>query len=183
MPGARAVAGWRQRPGCGYARRVSGDPRFLCDEMLGRLARYLRAAGYDTTLAAGGAPDRDLLAAARREHRTFVTCDRQVAQHKVAEGLALILPRGTIDELARALSARAPLDWLHRPFSRCLVDNVPLRAGIGDGGRPVPPDVAAADVRSCPECGRVYWAGSHHRRMRSRLAAWSEGRFGPTHHD
>jgi uncharacterized protein len=156
---------------------VTDEARFLCDEMLGRLARYLRAAGYDTTLAAGGAADRDLLAAARRERRTFVTCDREIALHKAAADLALILPRGTIDELAAALSSRAALDGLHRPFSRCLVDNAPLIEGLGRSGRPIPPDVAAADVRSCPDCGRVYWAGSHHRRMRSRLVAWSEGRF------
>jgi uncharacterized protein len=158
---------------------VTGEARFLCDEMLGRLARYLRAAGYDTTLAAGGTADRDLLAAARRERRTFVTCDRDIALHKAAVDVALILPRGTVDGLAAALSSRTPIDWLHRPFSRCLVDNVPLIEGTGHGGRSVPPDVAAADVRSCPACGRVYWPGSHHRRMRSRLAAWSEGRFAP----
>jgi uncharacterized protein len=156
---------------------VVDEARFLCDEMLGRLARYLRAAGYDTTLAAGGTADRDLLAAARRERRTFVTCDREIALHKASVDLALILPRGTIDELAAALAAHVALDWLHRPFTRCLVDNVPLVEGIGHGTRPVPPDVASAEVHSCPACGRVYWAGSHHRRMRSRLVAWSEGRF------
>jgi len=29
-------------------------PRLLCDEMLGRLCRYMRAAGYDALLANGG---------------------------------------------------------------------------------------------------------------------------------
>jgi len=170
------------RPECSgrfsLAPRVTGDLRFLCDEMLGRLARYLRAAGYDTTLATGGAPDRDLLATARRERRTFVTCDRRIALHKAAAEVALILPRGTIDELAQALALRVPIDWLHRPFSRCLVDNAPLIAGAGGSPRAPPPDVAGTEVRSCPECGRLYWAGSHHRRMRARLAAWSEGRAG-----
>jgi hypothetical protein len=155
---------------------VDGDLRFLCDEMLGRLARYLRAAGYDTTLATGGAPDRELLAAARHERRAFVTCDRRIALHKAAAEVALILPRGTIDELAQALARRVPIDWLHRPFSRCLVDNAPLLDGIGASRRAPPPDVAGTEVRNCPECGRLYWAGSHHRRMRTRLAAWSAGR-------
>jgi uncharacterized protein len=166
----------RRTPQFGYAPRVPGDLRFLCDEMLGRLARYLRAAGYDTALATGGAPDRELLAAARHERRTFVTCDRRIALHKAATEVALILPRGTIDELAHALAQRVPIDWLHRPFSRCLVDNAPLVAGVGVSRRAPPPDVAGAEVRSCPECGRLYWAGSHHRRMRARLAAWSDGR-------
>ena len=36
-------------------------PRFLCDEMLGRLCRYLRAAGYDALFARNGAGDAELL--------------------------------------------------------------------------------------------------------------------------
>ena len=148
--------------------------RFLCDEMLGRLARYLRAAGYDTTLAAGGTSDAVLLAEAHRDGRQFLTCDARVAEHKAAAGVAVVLPRGTQDQLARALSARVAIDWLHRPFTRCLVDNTPLRAaGTADGAR-LPPDVPLAEARACPLCGRAYWAGSHHRRMLARLRAWRE---------
>ena len=36
--------------------------RLLCDEMLARLGRWLRAAGYDTEIATGGASDRALTA-------------------------------------------------------------------------------------------------------------------------
>ena len=43
--------------------------RFLCDEMLVRLARLLRAAGYDTYLAEGGEADGSLIKTARREGR------------------------------------------------------------------------------------------------------------------
>jgi len=40
---------------------MNAPPRFLCDEMLGRLCRYLRAAGYDALLANNGRSDRELL--------------------------------------------------------------------------------------------------------------------------
>jgi uncharacterized protein len=33
---------------------VNGELRFLCDEMLRGLGRWLRAAGYDTVIADGG---------------------------------------------------------------------------------------------------------------------------------
>ena len=148
--------------------------RFLCDEMLGRLARYLRAAGHDTTQAAGGAPDGVLLAQARSEGRRFLTCDTRIVLHKAAAGVAVVLPRGTPDELARALSAAVAIDWLHRPFTRCLVDNTPLvAAGASDRAR-IPADVPVATARVCPRCGRAYWAGSHHRRMLARLSAWQD---------
>lgn len=146
--------------------------RFLCDEMLGRFARYLRAAGYDTTQAAGGAADGTLLAQARRERRRFVTCDSGIVQHRAAEGVAVVLPRGTLDELAHSLSAATAVDWLHRPFTRCLVDNSLLTTAAATDRASVPGDVAIDEARACPLCGRAYWAGSHHRRMLARLRAW-----------
>lgn len=156
------------------ARRADTDgvPKFLCDEMLGRLARYLRAAGYDATLAAGGTTDRDLLAEARRERRIFLTCDQRIAEHKAAAGVATILPRGDLDALVSELTARFAIDWLHRPFSRCLVDNTPLAAADGAQRDRLPADVANLAALHCPTCGRVYWAGSHHRRMYARLRQW-----------
>jgi len=148
--------------------------RFLCDEMLGRLARYLRAAGYDTTQAAGGAADGALLAQARREGRRFVTCDSRIVLHRAAEGVAVVLPLGTLDEVAHALSAATAVDWLHRPFTRCLVDNSLLTAASATDRARVPCDVAMDAARACRRCGRTYWAGSHHRRMLARLRAWQE---------
>ncbi len=147
--------------------------RFLCDEMLGRLARYLRAAGYDTTLAAGGEPDRELLARAILEGRRFLTCDRRIAEHRRARDTALILPRLSLDQLAAELRTTLGLDWLHAPFTRCLVDNAPLQALAAAERHRLPGDIAAPAARQCPSCGRVYWAGSHHRRMQRRLACWA----------
>jgi len=156
------------------------DSRFLCDEMLGRLARYLRAAGYDTALASGGAADRDVVALARREHRCLLTCDRGIAEHKAARGIAVILPRSPLDVLAQELASTLHVQWLRAPFTRCLVDNTPLQPVTRDDVQRVPRDVDVANARSCRTCGRVYWAGSHHQRMQRRLQAWSEGRFDAT---
>ena len=152
--------------------------RFLCDEMLGRLARYLRAAGYDTTLACGGAADRDLVALAHREHRRLLTCDRGIAEHKAARDVATILPRAPLDALARELARTLQVHWLRAPFTRCLVDNTPLQAVSAPDLDRVPRDVAVENARWCPACGRVYWAGSHHRRMQRRLASWAAGNYG-----
>ncbi len=37
------------------------------------------------------------------------------------------------------------------------------------------PRVRSAGFRRCPSCGRVYWEGSHTRRMRRWLEAVAEG--------
>ena len=52
--------------------------RFLCDEMLARLCRYLRAAGYDAALASDGIRDRVLLQQCQAEARRFLTLDRRI---------------------------------------------------------------------------------------------------------
>ncbi|MBI5659512.1 MAG: hypothetical protein HZC43_08195 [Nitrosomonadales bacterium] len=160
-------------------------PRFLCDEMLGRLCRYLRAAGYDTLLAADGQSDGELLRRCHAEERYFLTCDQLVQEHKAAAGVALILPHGDLDRLASLLAARFGLDWLDRAFTRCLLDNTLLVAADLAALGGVPPDVAGGahgPLRRCPQCGRVYWRGSHSRRMAARLAKWQGVPQPPTGH-
>lgn len=153
---------------------MSAAPRFLCDEMLGSLCRYLRAAGYDTLLAQNGTSDAELLRQCHAEGRQFLTQDLLVREHKAARGMALILPHEGLDHLAALLGAHYRLDWLGRAFTRCLMDNTPLvTAGAAALAR-APADAVrpGEELRHCPQCGRVYWRGSHYKRMRARLAAW-----------
>jgi uncharacterized protein with PIN domain len=153
--------------------------KLLCDEMLARLGRYLRAAGHDTAIGAGGANDRALLARAIAEDRMLLTCDRAILARRGAAGRVLVLPHG-VDAAARALSERLDIDWLVAPFTRCLIDNALLRPATADERRLVPAQsrAAAHPVRACPACGRLYWPGSHVKRMADRLARWQRGVFG-----
>lgn len=149
-------------------------PRFLCDEMLGSLCRYLRAAGYDALLARGGASDAELLRQCHAEGRQFLTQDALVREHKAARGVALILPHESLDHLAQLLTAQYRLDWLSSAFTRCLLDNTPLVPADRAAASRAPADAIHPDepLYHCPACGRVYWRGSHYKRMRARLAAW-----------
>jgi uncharacterized protein with PIN domain len=157
---------------------VNTRPRFLCDEMLGRLGRYLRAAGYDALQANGGHHDREWLRQCREEGRYFLTQDRLVSEHKAARGVALILPQGDLDRLAGWLGEELRLDWLDQSFTRCIVDNTPLLPADEEALKHVPPDAVRPNepLTVCPACGRVYWPGSHYKRMRSRLAQWQAAR-------
>lgn len=149
--------------------------RLLCDEMLGSTARWLRAAGYDTALAASGQADVDLLARCRREGRVLVTRDRRLAVAASGFEVRAVLLGDDGDEAqALALARALGVDWTCAPFTRCLIDNSPLRpageadlARIPDASRDLP-----GPFRSCPTCGRTYWPGSHVRRMRERLEHW-----------
>lgn len=149
-------------------------PRFLCDEMLGRLCRYLRTAGYDALLASDGRSDRELLAQCHAEERFFLTQDQLIREHKAAHNVAVLLPQGDLDQLATAVGAHFRLDWLAHAFTRCIEDNTPLVVADAAALARVPADALkpGEPFRQCPTCRRVYWRGSHYRRMRTRLATW-----------
>src|SRR5437762_5110086 len=71
-------------------------PRFACDAMLGYLARWLRAAGYDVFWQEG-IDDTELVRLARREGRFLLSCDTGIFRHRVVrDGTlpALQIPNG-----------------------------------------------------------------------------------------
>ncbi len=153
------------------------ETKFLCDAMLARLARYLRAAGYDTALADDAVADREVLRQAVEEGRWLITADRKIIEHKAARGRVVLLPHGSLDAQAEVLGKHFALDWTGRAFSRCLLDNAVLTP-VGDEALPsLPLDVRQSGdaVMQCPSCHRVYWRGSHYRRMLGRLRQWRNG--------
>jgi uncharacterized protein with PIN domain len=151
-----------------------GELRLLCDEMLKGIGRWLRAAGYDVAIADDGGHDDELLARTRGENRLLLTCDRRLAARAGDNRAVALLATESLDDAARELSTRLGIDWLHAPFTRCLVDNACLvPAGKADvAGLPLTARQGAGRIMRCPRCGRVFWPGSHVRRMRARLAQW-----------
>ena len=136
--------------------------------MLIRLCRWLRAAGYDASAADEHASDRRLLATAAAEQRYLLTRDRKLLEHGAAAGRVIRLDAVRPGDQATELARRLPLDWLHSPFSRCLLCNAPLQI---DSGHEAPPG-SEGPFRRCPSCARFYWEGGHVRRMRAQLTAW-----------
>lgn len=145
--------------------------RFVVDTMLGRLARWLRAMGYDT-LYPGQADDRHLLQLAWAEERVLVTRDRMLA--RLAEPRACLIRSERVDaqvlEAVKQLALRIDdREW----FSRCLECNERLEPTPREALQGlVPPHVFEAHTAftRCPGCARIYWAGSHVDRMQERLA-------------
>ena len=145
--------------------------KFLCDEMLAGLARWLRAAGYDAELGAAGETDRALLQRAQVQDRILLTRDRAILLMKDAPRSTIVLHGETLDDWARELTKVCGLHWLHRPMSRCLVCNAdPVEADEQALAR-MPEDSRAlpGPFMSCPACKRGYWPGSHVKRMMAKL--------------
>ena len=140
---------------------------FLADAMLGRLARWLRAIGCDTAQLPVHVPDAEVVALARREDRVLLTRDRHLLRE-------LRPPRGfevRSDEPLEQLRSVVAAFGIARPaafFTRCLVDNTPLvevaRSDVADRIPPLARE-RPGPVFRCTACERVYWRGSHARRM------------------
>ncbi len=153
---------------------TSEAPKFLVDEMLQRLGRWLRAAGYDTVVAINAIPDYYLLRQAIDENRLLLTRDRKLMEHRRAPGNVILLTCNSLEECVQALTQQLHIDWQHKPFSRCLVCNTPLLDATPDQIRRAPASVHERDLPAlyCPRCNQVFWEGSHVKRMRHQLVSW-----------
>ena len=143
------------------------EPKFVLDVHLGRLAGYLRMLGFDT-LYDNRADDLELVRISSEQKRILLTRDRGVLKHSaVTHGYWLreTDSRRQTEEVVR----RFDLARLLRPFTRCMVCNQALQAvsKVEVCGW-VPPRTLewCEGFWECPCCRRVYWRGSHYRRMR-----------------
>lgn len=148
--------------------------KFLCDQMLARVGRWLRAAGYDTAIAAERLPDNLVLAQARQEKRILITRDQAFKEMALGKGRVIVLASNTVGDCIKELSLTLNINWLYHPFSRCLICNEVLDEPDQNALKDVPQDVLeqAAKLWYCPHCRKVYWDGSHTKRMRKKLIFW-----------
>ena len=142
--------------------RRSPPARFLCDVMLGRLARWLRALGHNTAYDRT-ADDPALLRRAARERRTLITRDTQLAATYRRPRTVLLHANDTPGQLRELVEA---LGITRHPglLTRCIVCNTRLRRATTDQVEErVPEYVRSVErtFRACPGCGRVYWPGTH----------------------
>ena len=164
QPGDRVeVAG--VKPGLGLF-NGHGQPGFIADNHLGRLAAYLRMLGFDT-LYRNDYQDEELAAVAHREERILLTRDRRLLMRReVFYGCCLrsLDSREQLGEVVR----RYGLSRLAQPFKRCLSCNHLLepvdKADVLDRLLPLTRRYFEEFAR-CPACDRIYWKGSHYDRM------------------
>jgi uncharacterized protein with PIN domain len=148
--------------------------KFIVDSNVGRLARWLRIAGFDT-LFINDLDDNRLVRIALSEGRVLLTKDTQILKRRVAVTgrLKVLLIEG--EEVKRQLRQVVKTFNLAsevKPFTLCLECNKPLvpREKAEVEGQ-VPPYVFQTQTQymQCPECQRVYWRGTHWERMSREL--------------
>ena len=153
--------------------------RFVADAHLGGLAHLLRMTGYDT-LYDNHYEDSEIERIAAREGRVVLTRDRELLKRGgITHGcyVRALKPQRQLFEIFDRLD----LHRQARPFTLCLDCNAPLRA-IGKDAvlARLPPAVRERHERfsTCDVCERVFWEGSHWRRMRALVDAVTGPRGG-----
>ena len=142
--------------------------KFLADNMLGRLATWLRLMGYDT-LYLPEADDAELARVARAEDRVLLTRDVELTRRRGIR--PLMIESDKVEEQLFQVFRHSKLTARHA-FSRCARCNVPLDpVGKADVRNHVPRYVFESQERflRCPHCCRVYWRGTHWARILSQI--------------
>ena len=144
----------------------------MCDAMLGGLARWLRAVGYDA-LFRYGIDDRRLVARAAKDGRIVLSSDGPLFERNIiksGEVRALFIPQ----QLSKFEQLKFVMQKLELPRRdpRCM----------SCGGRPV--EVPKHDVMGeapplayrncdkfwrCTRCGKLLWRGTHWNRITPQL--------------
>lgn len=144
-------------------------PRFVVDVNLGRLARLLRVLGFDVWWSSD-ADDQTLADISLDQQRILLTRDRGLLKRRtITHGLFVHSqhPEEQTIEVLRRLDLRRQT----KPFTRCVRCNGQLAAvakeQVIDQLEPLTRRYYD-EFSQCPECGRIYWAGSHFEKL-SRL--------------
>lgn len=148
-------------------RRVS----FFADDMVRRLARLLRTIGYDVRYEPS-IQDNELAEVARSESRIILTRDTSFA------GRFPSVPIMVFDEdnpwlQFREVVRRYNLDVEKYLFTRCTLCNgeiAPIAKQDAAGLVPAKTYEVVDEYYRCSLCRKIYWEGSHTRRIRESLA-------------
>ncbi len=153
---------------------LTGDLKFIVDQNVGKLARWLRMMGYDTLFFAGS-DDSQMVATAMKEGRVILTRDTQIMRRRVVISgrlRAILIATDEPERQMRQVIETLNLDCQFHPFALCLECNQPLE----ERDRPqvrdlVPPYVFRTQPQymECPACHRIYWRGTHWSAMTKKL--------------
>ena len=156
--------------------------RFIVDNNVGKLAKWLRIMGYDALLFKEE-DDGKMVKVALAQNRVILTKDTQIMRRRLVTSgrIRAILvedsdAKAQLQQVVEALN----LDYQFRPFSICLECNQNLVERGKDEVRDlVPPYVfnAQSQYMECPSCHRIYWRGTHWQAMSRELEKRAAGKY------
>lgn len=154
------------------------DLKFIVDQNVGKMAKWLRMAGFDTILFKG-ADDAAFVAAALDEERILLTRDRRIMKRRVivAGHIRSVLIesdhfKAQVQQVLRTLRLDKSC---FRPFTICLKCNRRLEERTKEATKDRVPSyvfLTQKHFAECPACRRLYWQGTHWLAMNREMDAF-----------
>ena len=142
--------------------------KFLCDQMLGTLAKWLRIYGFDTFYANSEIDDAELITISKNEDRILITRDKKLIQSAQSKNLKTIELKTTdIDEQISTVLGDLEIDKT-KILSRCILCNTEVEEIKKDDVKGKVPKRIFENNNEfwfCKNCNKIYWKGSHYEKM------------------
>jgi hypothetical protein len=152
--------------------------RFLADEMMKNVAKWLRLLGYDTEFFAGS--DTAALVEAKRSGRILLTKDEELGGRARAAGIPfLLLRQEKLEEDLAIIMDKYGLEMGFPERTRCPECNGKLEGKDCASLEGIPEDVIEGKRRcwKCASCGKNYWEGGHWKNIKKVLQKIEEQRI------
>lgn len=135
--------------------------------MLGRLAKRMRLLGFDV-LYDRMLDDNEIIRLSLEEDRMILTRDIALVERPLAANHLFITDNDARKQIQQVLDSFA-LGELPRPLTRCSECNELLAVISRREAQNLVPaymyEKNNEDFLGCPKCGRIYWKGTHTKRM------------------
>jgi len=142
--------------------------KFLCDQMLGTLAKWLRIYGFDTFYANYKISDEELIKISKDEKRVLISRDKELIQMAKRENIKTIELK-TIDIDGQIKVVLNDMDFdKSQILSRCIICNSEVEViDKNEIKEKVPKKVFENNEEfwHCKSCNKIYWRGSHFEKM------------------
>jgi uncharacterized protein with PIN domain len=143
------------------------EGRFILDVHLGKLCRYLRMIGFDSSFDPGWS-DAAMIGISNSESRIILTMDRGLLKNGASRYGCLVRSSDPVQQL-RQVADRYSLAGLMRPMTRCLKCNGIIQE--------VSPASVYGSLKEntkkfylnfyrCLSCNTIYWKGTHYENMK-----------------
>ena len=144
--------------------------KFIADSMVGKLARYMRASGYDVKYSEKLDDDK-IIEIASREKRIILTRDSSLVSRKKVkqENIKYLFIKSQkiysqLTQLKNDLKIK-----IYPAFSRCIICNNKLVEISKESVKGKVPDYVYKNKSNflfCKKCNKIYWKGSHYRQIK-----------------
>lgn len=157
--------------------------KFLADGMLGKLTRWLRMLGQNVKYSVQ-LSDEELLEAAKVEGRVLLTRDFELYKRAIVRGVDAFYVEGITEsnrlaEVAKRYGLTLTIDM---DKSHCPICNTKLQSAPKDQLK----DELEQNTYSfydrfwkCPNCGQIYWQGSHWKQITNTLTQAQQKKLSP----